>query len=112
MKSAGTLLRLALGGAAIVAALGAAYKVGYRAGLRDRGPQHRALVVVRRTKGNPHSSGASATWFDVNKPEDAMRLRKEDARLTALGVEHYVAKAKIVTEMSPEPDPRRVDSHR
>jgi hypothetical protein len=69
-------------------------------------------MVVRRNKSNPNSVGTSATWFDIRNPLDAARLRKEEARLKALGVEYYIAKGVIKRTLSPEPDPRRVNSHR
>ena len=112
MRFADPRLRKVLAAVAILAALGAAYTVGYRAGLSDRGPDHRALIVVRRTKGDPNSSSTSATWFDVRNPLDAVRLYKEEERLKALGAEYYVAKGKIESRLRPEPDPRRVNSHR
>ena len=52
-------------------------------------------MVVRRTKGNPNSSDASATWFDVRNPRDAARLRAEEERLKAIGAEYYVAKGRF-----------------
>jgi len=96
----------------IAATFWAGYNAGYRAGLSDKGPQHRALIVARRTKGNPNSSGSSATWFDINDPRDAARLAKEEQRLKDIGAEYYVAKGLIETTLRPEPDPRRVNSHR
>jgi len=96
----------------IAATYWAGYNAGYRAGLSDKGPQRRALIVVRRTKGNPNSSGSSASWFDINDPRDAARLAKEEQRLKAIGAEYYVAKARIETTIRPEPDPHRVNSHR
>jgi hypothetical protein len=90
----------------------AGYHFGYRAGLSDKGPQRRFLVVVRQTPGNPSSSGSSATLFDINDPRDAARLAKEEERLKAIGAEYYVAKGWTETTLRPEPDPRRVNSHR
>ncbi len=90
----------------------AGYRSGYQAGLSDKGPQHRALVVVRRTRGNPNSNGSSATWFDVSDPRDAERLAAEEQRLKAAGAEYYVAKGLVERTLRPEPDPRRVNSHR
>jgi hypothetical protein len=112
VSPSGPRIRKALVGAAILASLAAAYWAGYRAGQRDRDPQHRALVVVRRTKGDPNSSGASYTWFDIRKPGDAARLRQEEERLRSIGAEFYVAKGRIETTMNPDPDPSRVNSHR
>ena len=87
------------------------YHLGYRAGLSDKGPQHRALMVVRRTPGSPSSSGKSATWFDISDPRDAAKLAKEEQRLKSIGAEYYVAKGRTETTLSPEPDPRQVNSH-
>jgi hypothetical protein len=98
--------------ASMAATFWAGYHFGHKAGLRDKGPQHRALVVVRRTPGSPNSSGSSATWFDISDPRDAVKLAREEERLKAAGVEYYVAKGRIETTLSPEPDPRRVNSHR
>ena len=57
MSSASSRLRKVAIGLVVVAtmavAYGAGYHFGYRAGLSDKGPQHRALVVVRRTAGQP-----------------------------------------------------------
>jgi hypothetical protein len=69
-------------------------------------------MVVRRTVGDPNSVGTSATWFDVRNPLDAARLRIEEERLKAIGAEYYVAKGRIEQTLKPEPDPRRVNSHR
>ena len=96
----------------IAAAYWAGYNSGYRVGLSDKGPQLRALVVVRRTKGNPNSSGSSATWFDIRDPQDAVRLAKEEQRLKTIGADYYVAKALVETSVRPEPDPRHSNSHR
>jgi hypothetical protein len=96
----------------MAAAYWAGYKMGYPDGLRDKGPQHRFLVVVRRTPGNPNSSGSSATLFDIRDPRDAARLAKEEQRLKAIGAEYYIAKGLTETTIRPEPDPRRVNSHR
>ena len=108
--------RKAIIGVLVLASMSAAfwsgYHFGYRAGRSDKGPQHRALMVVRRTPGNPNSSGSSATWFDINDPRDAASLAKEEERLKAIGAEYYVAKGRTETTLSPEPDPRRVNSHR
>ncbi len=98
--------------AAILVAIVAAYRVGYRDGLRDKGPQRRALIVVRRDPNNPSSSGRHATWFDISKPEDVVRLREAEERLKSIGAEYYIAKARVETTIMPEPDPRRANSHR
>ncbi|MHC5541449.1 hypothetical protein ACYOEI_24785 [Singulisphaera rosea] len=68
------------------------------------------LMVVRYEDGK--SAGTSATWFDVNQPEEAARLREEHARLKKLGVECYVAKGVIKRMLHPDPDPARVNAHR
>jgi hypothetical protein len=112
MKIAAPRIRNLLVAVAILTSLGFAYWLGYRTGLSDRGPDHRALMVVTRTKGNSGVSGTSATWFDVRNPLEAARLRKEEERLKALGVEYYVAKGRLESTLRPEPDPRRVNSHR
>jgi hypothetical protein len=116
MNSASSRLRKATIGLAVLAtmvvAYWAGYHFGYRDGLNDKGPQHRALVVVRRTPGNPNSSGSSATWFDISDPRDAARLAQEEQRLKATGADYYVAKGLIESTLRPEPDPRRVNSHR
>jgi hypothetical protein len=88
------------------------YYVGYRAGLSAQGPQRRVLVVVRQTPGNSGSSNSIAGWFDISDPRDTAKLAKEDQRLKALGADYYVAKVRAETTLSPEPDPRRVNSHR
>ena len=124
MKPARPILRKATISVAILAMIAGATSIGYRygysaglshgyrAGLSDQGPQHRALVVVRRAPGNPDSLGQSCTWFDIKDSQDAARLAKEEQRLKAIGAEYYVAKGRIETTMSPEPDPQRVNSHR
>ncbi len=116
MRPAGTHVVRALAVMVAVAALAATYWAGYRsgytAGLIDRGPQRRALVVVRRTKGNPNWTGAHATWFEIRDPRDAAMLAQEELRLKAIGAEYYIAKARVETTVSLEPDPRRVNSHR
>jgi hypothetical protein len=90
----------------------AAYQAGYRAGLSDNGPQHRALVVIRREKANPSAESSSCVWFDVSKPGDAARLRAQEARLKAANADYYVAKGRVETYLELEPDPRRANSHR
>ena len=96
---------------AVLVAIPSAYWFGYQAGLRDTGPDHRAVVQVRRdATGNV--IGASDEWFDLKKPEDVARLRAEEVRLKAAKVEYYVAKARVETSISAEPDPFRASSHR
>ena len=112
MKPPGPRFRIVLSGVGVLASLVLAYWAGYRAGLSDQGPDHRALMVVRRTKGNPNSVGTSATWFDVRNPLDAAKLHREEERLKALGVEYYIAKGVVERTLRPEPDFRRVNSHR
>ncbi len=116
MNPLGSRLRkslLALGFLAMMAGVycGGHY-AGYRAGLSDRGPERRVLVVVRQTPGNNGSSNSIAGWFDISDPRDAAKLAKEEQRLKALGADYYVAKVRAETTLSPEPDPRRVNSHR
>ena len=97
---------------AVLTALGVGYQIGYQAGLSDQGPDHRALIVVTRPKGSTNPTGYSATWFDLRNPKEAAKLREEEEELQAQGVDHYVAKGVIEKTMKPEPDPRRVNSHR
>jgi hypothetical protein len=97
----------------LVVALGSivgAYWAGYHAGLTAKGPDQRAIMIVRRGPGN--SMGTSATWFDFHNPKDVARFDQEEKRLKAAGTEYYVAKGVIETTLSPEPDPRHVNSHR
>ncbi len=112
MKPRRPRLRSVLVVVAVLVAVGVAYQFGYRAGLNDQGPDHRALVVVNRTKGDPNPSGYSASWFDIRNPKEAEQLRKEQGLLQAQGVEHYVAKGVIEKTMHPAADPYRVNSHR
>jgi hypothetical protein len=106
---------MALIGVAVAASIAAGYSVGYslgyRAGAADQGPQHRALVVTRASS-NGSSGGSSATWFDIRNPQEAARLANEERRLQAIGADYYVAKGVIEKTLRPEPDPRRVNSHR
>ncbi len=96
---------------AVLASIPSAYWYGYQAGLRDTGPDRRAIVQVRRDAAG-NVIGASYEWFDLKKAEDVARLRTEEARLKAAKVEYYVAKARVETSISPEPDPHRASSHR
>lgn len=105
-----TPLRWALALLAILSALALTFWAGYELGVAAQGPDHRALMVVRRGPGD--SVGTSATWFDIRNPADAARLRAEEKRLKSLGVEHYVTKGIVERTLSPAPDPRRVNSHR
>ena len=101
---------LRLGGTLVL--LGATFFLGYWAGLNDQGPQKRALVTVRRTPGNPNSTGASYQWYDINKPWEAAKLRSDEKRLADQGVEHYVTEGVMEWSLHLKPDPRRVNSHR
>ncbi len=116
MRLERTRVRAVLTAMAIVASLGsvywAGYQSGYRAGRNDTGPQHRALVVMRRATGNSKSGGSSVTWFDIRNPNEAAKLAAEEQRLKALGADYYVAKGLTETTLRPEPDRRRVNSHR
>ncbi len=105
-------LRTALGIAGALVALAAAYYFGYQAGLKDQGPQHRALVIVRKNQGSPGSFGQSYTWYDISKRGEAARLRADEQLLTAKGVDHYVTEGIVETSISAKPDPRHVNSHR
>ena len=96
---------------AILVAIPAAYWFGYQAGLADSEPDRRAIVQVRRDAAG-NVNGSSYNWFDLKKPEDVARLRTEEARLKAAKIEYYVAKARVKTSISPEPDPHRASSHR
>lgn len=116
MRPASPRVRKAIVGVAVLVGLVAAHWVGYRSGYesgkRDQGPQHRALVVVSRTKGNPTSGSLAYTWFDINDPRDAARLAKEEQRLKAVGAEYYLAKGVVESTLRPEPILSRVNSHR
>ena len=105
-------VRTAAGALAFLASLYLAYRAGYDAGLKDKGPDFRALAVVRAPAGGPGSGGTSFTWFDVSKPMEAESLRKQEALLQARGADYYVAKGVEEKTLSPEPDPRRVNAHR
>jgi hypothetical protein len=98
-------------GVATALSLVAAYWLGYRAGLNDKGPQPRALVVVRRTPDDPNSLGHSYQWFDISDPRDAARMRKEEERMKATKTEYFVAWGVIERSVRPVPDTRRVNSH-
>jgi hypothetical protein len=67
-------------------------------------------VVWRATVGK--SSSSSFTHDNIRDPGDAAKLAKEEERLKSLGVEYYIAKAKVETMIRPEPDLRRVNAHR
>lgn len=105
-------VRLAFRLIAALVILAATFALGYWAGLNDKGPQQRALVTVRRTPGNPNSTGASYQWYDVRKPWEAARLRTDEKRLADQGVEHYIAEGVYSWELSVKPEPSRVNSHR
>jgi hypothetical protein len=115
MSPAGARLRKALLGVAILASIAAAFGAGhffgYRAGLNDKGPQHRALLVNRST-GNASSGTSVVGWFDINNAREAAKLAQEEQRLKASGADYYVAKGLTETTLRPEPDPRRVNSHK
>jgi hypothetical protein len=125
-------------GVATLTSLAAAYWIGYRAGLNDKGPQPRALVVVRRTPGDPNSLGHSYIWFDISNPQDAAKMRKKlsenavsgsgnprkqgscdrsrivskvEERLKATKTEYFVAPGLIERMVPPVPDVGRVNSH-
>jgi len=106
------IARRALVVAAILGSLAAAYWFGYEAGLKAKGPDHRALMIVRRNPSAPNSWGTSALWFDLNKPGDARRMQQEEERLKAIGAEYYVAKGVLESTLKPEPLVDRVDSQR
>jgi hypothetical protein len=116
MKITRPRLRTVLIGLAFLASVAAAYRAGYHfgygAGLNDKGPQHRYLVVNRPPKGNPNSSGADYIYFNVADPRDAARLAEEERRLKSSGADYYVAKGLPETSIRPEPAPRRVKAHR
>jgi hypothetical protein len=97
--------------ASIAAAFGAGHFIGYRAGLSAKEPQHRALVV-KRSKGSASSGTSVVGWFDITNPRDVARLAQEEQRLKASGADYYVAKGVIESTLRPEPDPRRVNSHK
>jgi hypothetical protein len=116
MTPVGSRIRTALFVAAILISMAAAFWVGritgYSAGLNDTGPEHRFLVVVTRTQGGSSSSSTSFAHYNIRDPGDAAKLAKEEERLKSLGVEYYIANGKVETTISPEPDLRRVNSHR
>jgi hypothetical protein len=105
------LLTLALL-ASITAAYCSGHYLGYQAGLNNKGPQRRVLVLVRQTPGSSGSSNSIAGWFDISDRRDAAKLAKEEQRLKAIGANYYVAKVRAETTLSPEPDPRRVNAHK
>jgi hypothetical protein len=108
-------MKIPRGALVAVAALGslaAAYWLGYEAGLKAKGPDHRALMIVRRDPGDPNSTGTSALWFDVSQPGDARRMQQEEERLKASGAEYYVAKGVLESTLKPEPFVDRVNSIR
>lgn len=111
MKPLGPRIQKLLVATAVLGALAFAYWRGYQAGFAAKGPDHRALMVVRRAKAQAGSAGASAIWFDVSKPLDALRMRREEARLKSIGAEYYVAKGVVETTINIEPFNRRIDSH-
>src|SRR4051794_30985067 len=115
MRLSVTRLKIPLFGLLILTSLVLTYwtghRHGYHAGLTEMGPDHRALMVVRRTKGNPNSVGTSATWFNARNPGDVAKLKLAEERLKAAGAEFYVAKGRLETTLSPEPDRSRVNSH-
>ena len=98
--------------ASIAGVYSGGYYLGYQAGLNDKGPQRRVLVVVRQTPGNGSSSNSIAGWFDISDPRDAAKLTTEEQRLKAIGANYYVAKVRAETTLSPEPDPRTVNAHK
>lgn len=85
-------------------------RLGYLGRRKPPKPDLYGLMVVRYEDGE--SAGTSATWFDVNLPEEAARLRAEHARLKRLGVKCYVAKGVVRNMLHPDPDPTRVNAHR
>ena len=95
----------------VLIAIPAAYWFGYQVGLRDTGPDRRAIAQVRRDAAG-NVNGESYDWFDLRKPEDAARMRTEEARLKAAKIEYYVAKGRLETTTTVEPDPHRASSHR
>ena len=96
---------------AILVAIPSAYWFGYQAGLRDTGPDRWAIAQVRRDAAE-NVNGASYDWFDLKKPEDVARLRTEEARLKAAKIEYYVAKGRLETTTTLEPDPHHASCHR
>jgi hypothetical protein len=117
MTPARIRLRTALFVVAALASLAAAFWVGrttgYRAALDDTRPEHRFLVVVTPAQGSSRSSSNSFTHhYNIRDRGDAAKLAKEAERLKALGVEYYIAKGQVETTIRPEPDLRRVNTHR
>jgi hypothetical protein len=101
-----------MGVVVVVGLLAGSYWFGYQAGLRDQGPDYRALVTVRRNPGDPNSQNSSCVWFDLRKPGDAAKLRQAEERLKANGAEYYVAKGVMEFTLNVERDPRRVNAHK
>ncbi|WP_435016407.1 hypothetical protein TA3x_003973 [Tundrisphaera sp. TA3] len=96
----------------MILALGpAGYWLGYRDGLRDRGTQMRAIVLVRRKPGTNQPSGQSYLWYHIGNPLDVMRMRAKEAELKEAKAEYYVAKGKLESTLTIEPDPRRATAH-
>ncbi len=106
-----TRLKIILQVVCLLVALVVTYKLGYWAGLNDKGPRHRALVKVRRTPGNPTSKGGSYQWYDINNPKEAAKLKADEAALTAQGVEHYIAEGQLIWSLEPRASSVRVDEH-
>jgi hypothetical protein len=105
-------VRLLLLLVAIALAFPITYRAGYKAGLRDKGPKIRALAVVRAGKGKPGSGGTSYTWYDLSKPQDALRFRIQEAHLKSIKANYYVAKSRREHSIAAEIVPSRVNAHR
>ncbi len=116
MMPASSRLRTALFVAAILTGMAAAFWAGhisgYSEGLNASGPDHRFLVIVTPAQGSSRSSSSSFTHFNIRDPGDAAKLAKEEKRLKSIGADYYVAKGRVETTISPEPDLRGVNSHR
>jgi len=116
MKPESSRIRIALSVAMVLTSMAAAYWAGhisgYHAGLGDQGAEHRFLVVPTGAQGGSNSGGSSFTYYNIRDPGEATKLAKEEERLKSIGAEYYVAKGRVETTISPEPDPRRVNSHR
>ena len=95
----------------VIAAIVAAYRVGYSAGLETRGPQYRALTVVWGS-GNPKYSGTKYQYFDISRPSEAARLREEQRRLDSIGADYFLDEAHVETNISPKASLTGVNAQR
>lgn len=103
----------------VLAILATTFALGFWAGVNDQGPQHRALVRVRRT-GTPGNAGSGITrsvsasygWYNIRMPGEAARLRTDEKRLADQGIEHYVTEGVYEWSLRPKVEPGLMRSHR